>query len=146
MSRLPYPGIVKAKEAINLAAVAYKNPLGYFYFEFNSDTKPRKLLTIGKNIILLPYTIIAVEEIFTGAGSNAVYINLGTSSNPVEAGKSVISSSTGWAPLDWAEGILLLKKLRHPTNIFMSISGSPTSGLGWGLLQYLDLNRVERIR
>ena len=148
MTQLPYPGIIKEKQRVNLEAIEHKSPIGIIYFDFNvaNYNNAKQIGVVPKNSIIATDIIIRIDERFTGTETElrVYYSNV---SNETLIGFASINSVEvvvfGGIPGSYP-GFGKKTNIEVPLviTVISRLDNKPTRGSGYGILQYIMLDRI----
>lgn len=146
---LAYPALLgKGKARINYDNLQYVNPINYEYIPFDyNNTVGKAIIKLPANSVLINPAILTVEEIFTPSSGIAILQISRLSTGDIILASTMIGEGTTdlgtpvFEPVFNQVEILLLR-----IRTFPSASATLSSGRGWLLLQWLNLNLVRSFR
>lgn len=147
---LVYPGLLgKGKSRVNFENLQYQNPIRYEYIRFNyADTVGKEILRLPANSIILNSLLVTIDERFTPSSGITLLEIYRFTTNEKLFGIALIGIGT----LDlgnpvslpfFSEKETLILRL---TNFPLPAAATITSGRGWLILQWLNLNLVDSYR
>lgn len=140
MSRIPFPGIITDIQRQNLGAVEYSNPINYILFDFKYDMQPKQLITLPINSMVARILPVYIANSFNVTSR----LEIGVSSNAKAFAVFSLNNTGNIDSLGDAEELIMIP-LTEPKPVIISLSGSATTGSGWGLFEWLNLSLIPRV-
>ena len=147
---LPFPGLLKGKQQVNLDAIRTLAPFQVAYYEFKvSDFRSAKpIITLPRNTIVVNPIKVAVTTEF----DEWVTLSVGIGTDPTYFGGPAIIGIVDEYELGVTGSAGYMNPIREDTYalLFMlpatSTSSTPVTGEGFLIMQFLLLNDVSSYR
>ncbi len=144
MTQLPFPGLVTDEERSNFESVEFHSVIKFVYFTFDTRQirQSKVIIKLPNNSMIYGIFTFRVEDAFDGT---ELTINIGTDTIddililPIQAIGIYITNFIGTRSKHLEPFVTdtLIKVTLNYTGV------KPTMGKGWGIMQWLDLNRLK---